>query len=234
MAHRYTVSHTVLAALVLLFAACTPPLPPSSQPDNVGDAKARVTAYHDSGAYDRDLAAVAGAATAWLTQHAADAPRPAVVLDIDETSLSNWIEIKANDYGFIREGPCGALPHGPCGWIAWEQRAEAPAIASTLKFYRVAVALHVPVFFVTGRHEAERSYTEQNLRQAGYAGWQALAMEPDTMHVPSAADFKAPARAAIEREGYSIIVNMGDQPSDLAGGHAEKTFLLPDPFYRVP
>jgi len=27
---------------------------------------------------------------------------------------------------------------------------------------------------------------------------------------------------------------MGDQPSDLRGGHAEKKFLLPDPFYRVP
>ena len=30
------------------------------------------------------------------------------------------------------------------------------------------------------------------------------------------------------------IANMGDQPSDLLGGHAENKFLLPDPFYRVP
>jgi acid phosphatase len=28
-----------------------------------------------------------------------------------------------------------------------------------------------------------------------------------------------------------IIANMGDQASDLAGGHAEKTFKLPNPFY---
>ena len=27
--------------------------------------------------------------------------------------------------------------------------------------------------------------------------------------------------------------SVGDQPSDLAGGYAEKTFLLPDPFYRI-
>jgi acid phosphatase len=34
--------------------------------------------------------------------------------------------------------------------------------------------------------------------------------------------------------GYTIVENMGDQPSDLLGGHAEKKYLLPDPFYRVP
>jgi hypothetical protein len=46
--------------------------------------------------------------------------------------------------------------------------------------------------------------------------------------------FKAPVREEIERLGYTIIANMGDQPSDLIGGHAEKKYLLPDPFYRVP
>ena len=34
--------------------------------------------------------------------------------------------------------------------------------------------------------------------------------------------------------GYWIIENMGDQPSDLAGGYAERTFKLPNPFYRIP
>jgi acid phosphatase len=41
-------------------------------------------------------------------------------------------------------------------------------------------------------------------------------------------------RAAIEDEGYTIVANVGDQPSDLEGGHAERAFLLPNPFYRVP
>jgi hypothetical protein len=59
-------------------------------------------------------------------------------------------------------------------------------------------------------------------------------MEPDGTHNDSAADFKAPQRQAIEQEGYSIVANMGDQPSDLEGGFAERTFLLPNPFYRIP
>jgi hypothetical protein len=59
-------------------------------------------------------------------------------------------------------------------------------------------------------------------------------MVPNGAHFASAADFKAPVRAEIEQQGYTIVENMGDQPSDLLGRHAEKKFLLPDPFYRVP
>ncbi len=59
-------------------------------------------------------------------------------------------------------------------------------------------------------------------------------MEPDGAQYESAADFKAPQRQAIESEGYTIIANMGDQPSDLDGGFSERTFLLPNPFYRIP
>ena len=61
-------------------------------------------------------------------------------------------------------------------------------------------------------------------------------MRPCTslMQTYSAADFKAPQRQAIEREGYTIIANVGDQPSDLEGGFSERTFPLPNPFYRIP
>ena len=45
---------------------------------------------------------------------------------------------------------------------------------------------------------------------------------------------RPPVRERIEKDGYTIIANAGDQPSDLAGGHAEMTFLLPNPFYRIP
>jgi acid phosphatase len=59
-------------------------------------------------------------------------------------------------------------------------------------------------------------------------------MVPDGAHFASASDFKAPIRARIEQQGYTIVANVGDQPSDLAGGYAEKGFQLPNPFYRVP
>jgi acid phosphatase len=59
-------------------------------------------------------------------------------------------------------------------------------------------------------------------------------MVPNGAHFASAADFKTPIRARIEEIGYTIVANIGDQPSDLVGGHAQMRFLLPDPFYRVP
>jgi acid phosphatase len=74
----------------------------------------------------------------------------------------------------------------------------------------------------------------RNLRAVGLGDYAKLFMVPNGAHFASAADFKTPIRIEIERLGYTIIANMGDQPSDLLGGHAEKKFLLPDPFYRVP
>ena len=204
------------------------------QPANVGDAKTAALTYHDSGAYDRDLALVANQASRWLKARAHAVTKPALVLDIDETALSNWKVIKLDDFGRPIPGPCAPETGAPCGWAAWDQLGRDPAIAPTLQVFQVARELNITVFFITGRPESQREATERNLAAAGYAGYQKLYMVPEGAHFPSAADFKAPIRAEIERAGYKIIANMGDQPSDLKGGHAEKTFLLPDPFYRVP
>ncbi len=218
--------------------AATSPAPPpviaSSEPANVGDAKIAATLYHDSGAYERDLASAAAPANAWLTQRAPSATRPAIVFDIDETALSNWEVIKADEFGRVIPGPCAHLPDGPCGWEAWDLRSQDKPIDATLQLYRHARSLNVPVFFITGRSESQRRATERNLRKVGYDSFQQLIMPANGAKYASAADFKAPQRAAIEQAGYTIIANVGDQPSDLAGGHAEKTFLLPDPFYRIP
>jgi putative acid phosphatase of HAD superfamily subfamily IIIB len=46
-------------------------------------------------------------------------------------------------------------------------------------------------------------------------------MKPVGLKVISAADFKAPERAKIAAAGYTIIANLGDQPSDLAGGNPD-------------
>jgi hypothetical protein len=82
----------------------------TSQPANVGDAKRAARAYHDSGAYARDLAVMATGARSWLSERAPQVSRPALVLDIDETALSNWEVIQRDDFGRIIGGPCRALP----------------------------------------------------------------------------------------------------------------------------
>ena len=204
-----------------------------AQPPNVGDAIIAAAAYKESGTYDRDVASVAQQAADWIGERAPSVPRPALVLDIDETALSNWEVITRDNFGRPISGPCDLAFDGPCGWAAWDQLGRDPAIVPTLRVFEKARALNVAVFFITGRPEDQREATEKNLIAAGYGGYAKLYTVPNGARFSSATDFKAPIRAEIERAGYTIIANMGDQPSDLFGGHAEKMFLLPNPFYRV-
>jgi predicted secreted acid phosphatase len=232
--------HRAVLALLALLASCAAPreraafLTVRGQPANVGDAKIAALAYHDSGAYARDLTVVADRATRWISLRAGQVSRPALVLDIDETALSNWEIIKLDDFGRPIAGPCDPASGGPCGWAAWDQLGRDPAIEPTLDVFRAARAANVTVFFITGRPEDQRTATERNLCAVGFTGYARLFMVPNGAHFASASDFKAPIRKEIEELGYTIIANIGDQPSDLLGGHAEKKYLLPDPFYRVP
>ena len=221
--------HLLAALLLLLLGACAPPASL-----NFGDARTQLIAYKNSGQYMRDFAAADAAALGYIRERAAQVSKPAIVLDIDETSLSNWPELMANGLTFKVEGPCNNLRKGPCGLKAWQQTARAEGLGPTVSLARAAQRLGVTVFFLTGRDELVRDATARNLSSAGYRDWKELILRPAHSKTPSAADYKAPQRARIEREGYTIIANIGDQPSDLSGGHAERSFLLPNPFYRIP
>jgi predicted secreted acid phosphatase len=205
----------------------------TTQPPNVGDAMLAAAAYHDSGSYGRDVATVAQQATDWVAERASSATRPALVLDIDETALSNWEVIQRDNFGRPIGGGCDLALDGPCGWAAWDQLGRDPAIVPTLRLFEKARSLNVTVFFITGRPDNQREATERNLTTAGFGGYEKLYTVPAGAKFASATDFKAPVRAEIEKAGFTIIANVGDQPSDLFGGYSERMFLLPNPFYRV-
>jgi acid phosphatase len=182
---------------------------------------AELRAYHDSGAYGRDLRAVAADARITLLDGLAAEPqgtRPAIVLDVDETSLSNYRKLEASDFGNTTvPAAVAAKPD--------------PAIAPIRRLYRTARSRGVAVFFVTGRAPARRAQTLANLRSAGYrSGWTGASFRPRSQKTVA---FKSSTRARIERSGYTILVNVGDQRSDLQGGHAQRAFKLPNPFYTI-
>lgn len=231
---RTMIKRTFLASLLLLAACATAPVTEHSAPPmNLTALKEQLREYHDSGAYERDVGVVAEEARAWIVQRAPQVQRPAVVFDIDETTISNWTRTLANDYGYFVDGPCDRLPRGPCGAFAYEDGAMGDAIAPMLATYNAAREAGVTVFFITGRREQRRAGTEQNLRRVGYTEWAELVLRPAEGPSTPAADYKGPQRARIEALGYTIIANIGDQQSDLDGGHAERTFLVPNPFYRI-
>ncbi|MBM3541222.1 MAG: acid phosphatase [Alphaproteobacteria bacterium] len=203
-------------------------------PPNLSEVKAELRDYHLSGRYAADVSAAIAEARRVLGRRAAPKPgqKLAIVLDVDETALSNMQAIQANDYGFIAAGPC-ALPQGPCGWDAWIARAEAPAMAPTLELAREAQAQRLALIFISHRSEKTRAATERNLQAAGYANWTGLVLRPDDSSAPNAA-YKGPARCRLEAQGWTIVLNVGDQPSDVQGACQERHVLLPNPFYRVP
>ena len=237
---RFLLSAAALTALTVCGAYAAecpwvpePNLPAMHTPLNIDKVKDALRAYH-KGDYPKDMAAVYAVAQSYVESRGGQVKNPAVVLDIDETTLSNWPNLDADDFGFIQDGRCDNLPHGPCGFNAWILKATAIAFPPALAFFDAAKSKHIAVIFLTARHESQRRATVRNLKRAGYEGWSKLILKRDKDDSTAGA-YKAAARAKLVKEGkYTIIANIGDQLSDLAGGSAECTFKLPNPLYFIP
>ncbi len=209
----------LLCGMVLLaLAGCAPA--------NLTLLKYRETAYHDSGRYMADFNRAATPASHYLAaavKRARPGEKLAIVFDIDETCVSNWPHLQKTDYStatYLFE--------------KWANHSACPALPATLALYREARQAGVTVFFITGRQEIIRAATERNLARAGYTPYEGLYMKPMAYRDVSIIPFKTAARRAIEARGYTILLNIGDQWSDLEGGHAQRIFKLPNPFYYLP
>jgi len=220
-------------------AGCPAPVAPrvleSVEPPNLGQLKLQLREYRCL-RYDADVSAVLAKARTWVEQRASQVVNPALVLDIDETSLSNWEQIYHNDFGYIPAGACDLASKAACGAQDWDLSMQASAIKPTLELFNAAKAKKVAVFFVTGRFDSglEKTATALNLSKAGYFGWDGLYLRDPEKPRPSVAEYKRDMRIDIEAKGYTIIGNIGDQYSDLALEHAEQTFKVPNPFYFLP
>jgi acid phosphatase len=211
-----------------------PNIPKSEEPAlNIAMHKKQLRAYKANG-YGQDIKLVLDDALAYVMSRADKVQHPAVVLDIDETSLSNWRNIDANDFGFIGGGACPLRPAYACGFSAWINSARAKPIEPTLKFYDAVRAKHVAVFFVTGRHKSERAATIRNLHRAGFDGWTTLRMRPDDDKSKSIVPFKRakeprsnPARSptpSSPRSGISRATSTAAMPN--APSRSPTPFIL--------
>ena len=198
---------------------------------NLDVLKNKLKQYHDCkctcGCYAHDLDAQADRAIAFLRRRAANKrvnEKLALVLDIDETSLSNYEELLQSGFNYTKRE-----------WDVWIDSAKAPAIPGTLRLYRKAQELGVSIFFITGRNESQRAATERNLTEQGYTGWQKLIMRPNLAAPQTTIAYKSSMRAQIAGEGYKLVLNAGDQWSDLKGTpEAQFSVKYPDPYYLIP
>jgi predicted secreted acid phosphatase len=193
---------------------------PTSEPPNLSRIKQQIRAYVESGRYIREVDAVAAEAKEWVIQRAArGGDRLTVIFDLDETLFDNWPHISAMDFGYV-----------PREWERWVEEANAPAIESVREVYRTVRQLGLEVVYITGRPEDHRAGTERNLRAIGCHDFVLLVCKPPSERGTSAA-FKTAVRRKLVADGRTIIANIGDQQSDLAGGFSERTFKLPNAFY---
>jgi acid phosphatase len=219
-------------ALITILLTFFPIFAFGAEPANLNIYKQKLVHYYESGEYDKDVHLVIEEAKSYLKNQLAcclfkekSKKKPAIVFDIDETALSNYKNMIHLSFGGNKKLYSEA-----------EDKADAPAIMPTLKLYQFAKANGIAIIFLTGRPENEkkRSSTIKNLVKAGYDKWDKLILKPKEYHNKPAGDYKAAMRKQLTEEGYQIILNIGDQQSDLVGSYAQKSFKLPNPYYHIP
>lgn len=197
-----------------------------SEPLNLSILKNELIQYHNSGEYMKDIKIISQQAQRYITQQARQnhGTKIALILDIDETCLSNYDNLIArdfiNDYQRIHRDTL---------------KADATPILPSLTLFNTAKKEHISVFFISGRYECEREATIKNLHSAGFKHWDGLLLQSNNQYGKKGTTekFKIAARKEITEKGYTIIANVGDQPTDHSGGYARKTFKLPNPFYYI-
>lgn len=197
-----------------------------AEPMNLAAFKHHLMTYHDSGEYAKEMKEVMDVAEHFLIQKSKKNSKNhfALVLDIDETCLSNYDNLLARDFANdLNRIHTDTL------------KGNATAIPACQHLFKVAQQNHVDVFFISGRYEEERKVTEENLKNAGFTGWKALILQPDSSFGKhgTVQPFKIQARKQLEEQGYTVLASIGDQYSDLKGGYALRTFKLPNPYYST-
>ena len=223
-----TAGNTIICStLALLVALSTGAIPATSSPcqDIKVPPDAEKSANRRTGLeftytseYSREFYQAMRSAKEACQKHLGE-PHVAIVSDIDETLLDNREEIKRHP-DFTR----------PQFW-SWMGESKAPVLKPTARFLAWARAHGFAIFLVTGRQEYLRPATILNLvlDRVAYDG---LFMR-ETGNDQQAETIKLPYREAIEKMGFKIIVNIGDQWSDLTGGHAENCIKLPNRMYFI-
>ncbi|UFR03085.1 hydrolase [Streptomyces sp. Go40/10] len=199
-ARRISVTAVSVAALAAM-AAPAEAAATSTSSASASSASAS-SAKVDHATWQKDCQAVMDQALPYLKDRIAAAEpgeKQAIVLDIDNTALET-------DFGF-----------------SYPQPANKPV----LDVARYAQEHGVSLFFVTARPGVLYWPTEYNLEHDGY--------DVSGLHVRGLLDlfkdvaaYKTAQRVGIENDGYTIIANIGNSATDLSGGHAERTFKLPD------
>ena len=214
----------LLTSIVIFSFSCSILATP---PENLATLKKQVTEYYQTGAFEHDVAQAVFPAKQYLKKRVknnTDNQKLAVVFDIDDTCVTHYKDLKKIDYGQTSAYIFNVIL----------QHVTNSPIKPVRELFNYAKAHHVAIFLITGRPQADSSVTKKLLKASGYTGWTKLYLTPRGYHEKSAAYFKTAVRKQLTNAGYDIVLNLGDQVSDLTGGYADMTVKVPNPLYFVP
>ncbi|MBP6746139.1 HAD family acid phosphatase [bacterium] len=147
-----------------------------------------------------------------------------VVSDIDETILDNRPFIEKEVAKDVKEVNWE-------GFAAWVDEAAGKPLKPSIELLAYARKKGLAVFLISGRVEKLRRATITNLVKYGiaYDGLYLRGNDDKSSAIP----MKSAYRKQIESMGYEIVVNIGDQFSDLAGGYSIDCEKLPNKMYYI-
>ncbi|MFI4937244.1 MAG: HAD family acid phosphatase [Candidatus Berkiellales bacterium] len=213
--HQFVVMLVVSFFSALSLASVTHPSPTQNS--------AQLKEYYDSGKYFQAMEGKIREAKEYIDRQLIEPRlnRLAIIFDIDETALSNYRDLERLHF-----------THNTQALTAAYMMASAPAIPPILDLYQYALSKKISVFFISERPNTPEisMVTVKNLKLAGFDQWDDLILKPLDKQ-QSDQDFKTAARRHISLQGFDIIINVGDQETDLKGGFAEVKIKVPNPFY---
>ena len=182
----------------------------------------QIVQYYEGGDYAADLKKATDSATKSLKAQLKKKPKkPAIVFDIDDTLESTYRCAKKSNFERGAISLCQA-------------QTDQDPIARVWTLLKYAQKKKVALFLITGRPVGIEPGTRDQLKRDGLKGKYTLIMRPNSEFGKDSEPYKAAERKKIVKKGYRILVNIGDQKSDLGGGSAVKKFKVPNPMYFTP
>jgi predicted secreted acid phosphatase len=220
---------------------------------NIDSDKSTIRTYYGAGSdgiankqsspYISEMKRIAGSQWRYLADAKKQAARhhrqPAIVFDADDTTLWTYD---------MEDGAMHFVFDPTVQNDEWVQPERFPATPSMVGFVNKAAKMGFAIFGLTGRSDTQEEATLGNLDKVGYTPFNAdnfytkwSGSNPQPSYITCAAakcttvEYKAGTRKHIEKDlGYDIVLNVGDQWSDLQGGYADRVLKLPNPTYNLP
>lgn len=148
--------------------------------------------------------------------------KTAAVFDIDETTLSNFDYYRSSGFTWTQES-----------WDEWTLSGGPKVIPPSYKLYSFLIQRGIKIIFITGRSEDEFPRTMKNLYNQGYTVYDTLICKPESLNHLTAQEYKTKTRQELTELGYTIIVNVGDQYSDILGANSGLRIKLPNYMYYI-